>query len=423
MFSKLLTSSALVLALSLQAQAHAAVAPALGVSGTPVRNDVKRPSTAQPCGAGANIASEIDSSTAVTAAADGTFDTTAIDFNAGTDGSRQFTAKVDATGTGKSFVAATITTNGDGNPTSVGSQPLVAKLPAGTKCTGGATGNKCLVQFVSTAGFGNCLVVAQGASGAASAAAPTASAATAGNAAANAAAAGTGAAAANAASNAAAAKGTTTKKAGAKKVKKAKKANAAVKKQRDLTLFEDQAPDFADVSSADAASATDSTAASTATDVADATSTDTAAAASSTDSAAATASTAAAGAKKTKKGKKAKKTKKAKKAAAAAAASSSAAAAAATDSAAIAATDSAAAATVTDSAAAATATVDSTFTNAADAPSTEDPAATEDVSARAEEPMRKRAGTTAARALMYDLEDRDEDVVVVRRGAFNWIWA
>lgn len=82
MFSKLLTSSALVLAVSLQAHAHAAVAPALGVSGTPVRADVQRPSTAQPCGTGVNIASDIDSSTAVTAAADGSFDATAIDFNA-----------------------------------------------------------------------------------------------------------------------------------------------------------------------------------------------------------------------------------------------------------------------------------------------------------------------------------------------------
>ena len=62
--------------------AHAAVAPALGVSGTPVRNDVKRPSTAQPCGAGVNIASAIDTSTAVTANADGSFDATGIDFNA-----------------------------------------------------------------------------------------------------------------------------------------------------------------------------------------------------------------------------------------------------------------------------------------------------------------------------------------------------
>ena len=31
----------------------------------------------------------------------------------GVDGSRQVTAKVDATGTGNSFVAATVTTNGD----------------------------------------------------------------------------------------------------------------------------------------------------------------------------------------------------------------------------------------------------------------------------------------------------------------------
>jgi len=166
MFSKILTSSALVLALALQVHAHAAVSPALGVSGTPVRADVQRPSDAEPCGT-IDIASALDSSTAVTASADGTVDATALDFNAGTDGSREFTAKVDPTGTGKSFVAMTITTNGLEDPTTVGSQPLVASLPAGTKCTGGTAKNKCLLQFVSTAGFGNCVAVTQGASTAA----------------------------------------------------------------------------------------------------------------------------------------------------------------------------------------------------------------------------------------------------------------
>ena len=34
-------------------------------------------------------------------------------FRSGADGSRKFTAKVDATGTGKNFVAMTINTNGD----------------------------------------------------------------------------------------------------------------------------------------------------------------------------------------------------------------------------------------------------------------------------------------------------------------------
>jgi len=163
MFSKIWTSAALVLALALQVTAHAAIAPALGVSGTPVRNNVKRPNGNSPCGAGVNVANTIDTSTAVAANAAGSFKATAINFNGGGDGSRKVTAKVDATGKGTKFVAMTVTTNGDAAPGNTGSQPIVASLPAGTKCTGGKTGNKCLVQFVTTAGFGNCMVVSQGA--------------------------------------------------------------------------------------------------------------------------------------------------------------------------------------------------------------------------------------------------------------------
>jgi len=163
MFSKIWTSVALVLALALQVTAHAAIAPALGVSGTPVRNNVKRPNGNSPCGAGVNVANTIDTSTAVAANAAGSFKATAINFNGGGDGSRKVTAKVDATGKGTKFVAMTVTTNGDAAPGNTGSQPIVASLPAGTKCTGGKTGNKCLVQFVTTAGFGNCMVVSQGA--------------------------------------------------------------------------------------------------------------------------------------------------------------------------------------------------------------------------------------------------------------------
>jgi len=171
MFSKIWTSAALVLALALQVSAHAAIAPALGVSGTgtPVRNDAKRPSANSPCGAGVNIANTIDTSTAAAANAAGSFKATAISFNGGGDGSRKVTAKVDATGKGTKFVAMTVTTNGDAAPPNAGSQAIVAELPAGTKCTGGKTGNKCLVQFVTTAGFGNCVVVSQGGAAAAAA--------------------------------------------------------------------------------------------------------------------------------------------------------------------------------------------------------------------------------------------------------------
>jgi len=167
MFSKIWTSAALVLALALQVSAHAAIAPALGVSGTPGRNDAKRPNANSPCGAGVNIANTIDTSTVAAANAAGSFNAVAINFNGGGDGSRQVTAKVDATGKGTKFVAMSVTTNGDAAPKNTGSQPIVASLPAGTKCTGGKSGNKCLVQFVTSAGFGNCVVVSQGAAAAA----------------------------------------------------------------------------------------------------------------------------------------------------------------------------------------------------------------------------------------------------------------
>jgi len=167
MFSKFLASTTLVLALLSQVNAHAAIAPQLGVGASPKRSDVKRPSTANPCGAGATVAaSALDSSTAVAAGADGSVKATVTNFNAGKDGSRQVTAKVDPTGAGKNFVAMTVTTNGNGNPTNVGSEPIVAQLPAGTKCTGGTSGNLCLVQFTTTAGFGDCVVVSQGAASA-----------------------------------------------------------------------------------------------------------------------------------------------------------------------------------------------------------------------------------------------------------------
>lgn len=130
MFSKSCLVSVLVLALSAQVHAHAAIAPALGVAGTPVRGDVQRPSKAAPCGT-VNVAQTLDTSTPVAAAADGTFTSTITNFNAyenlfsrylyhsypvflasGKDGSTQVTAQVDATAAGNSFVAATVSKNG-----------------------------------------------------------------------------------------------------------------------------------------------------------------------------------------------------------------------------------------------------------------------------------------------------------------------
>ncbi|TBU44191.1 hypothetical protein BD309DRAFT_1018731 [Dichomitus squalens] len=161
-FSKsFIATAALCLSLSLQAHAHAAIAPALDVKGTPVRNDVQRPSTAKPCGNAALTG--IDTSTAVTAAANGSFAATITNFNAGVDGSRQETATINADGTGKNFVNAEVLQNGDKNPTSTGSQQLVVQIPAGTTCSGGASKSKCLVSFITTGGFGNCVVVEQAA--------------------------------------------------------------------------------------------------------------------------------------------------------------------------------------------------------------------------------------------------------------------
>ncbi|KAH9483576.1 hypothetical protein JR316_0003046 [Psilocybe cubensis] len=161
MFSRSFIQSALVLVFALQVHGHAAVAPVLGVSGNPVRADVKRPNNINPCGAGVNIASEFDSSTAAPADASGSFNGVVFNFNRLLDGSRQVSAAVDPTGTGSSFTPMTVTTNGDKVSQNLGSQPIVAQLPAGMVCTGGATKNKCLVQFKNVAGFGNCMVVSQ----------------------------------------------------------------------------------------------------------------------------------------------------------------------------------------------------------------------------------------------------------------------
>jgi hypothetical protein len=79
MISKSFLVSAVVLALGLQVNAHAGIAPALGVSGNFTRNDVQRPSTAKPCG-NADL-SKINTSKSVSAAADGTVSFTITNFN------------------------------------------------------------------------------------------------------------------------------------------------------------------------------------------------------------------------------------------------------------------------------------------------------------------------------------------------------
>ncbi|EIW58864.1 uncharacterized protein TRAVEDRAFT_90078, partial [Trametes versicolor FP-101664 SS1] len=154
--------AALCLGFALQAHAHAAISPALGIKGTPVRNDAQRPQKNSECG-NIDIAKNFDSSTAIQAAANGSFVATITNFNGGIDGSRQVTALVDPTGTGKSFVSADVLQNGDKNPNDNGSQQLVVQLPAGSTCAGGASKDKCLVSFTTAGGFGNCVVVQQAA--------------------------------------------------------------------------------------------------------------------------------------------------------------------------------------------------------------------------------------------------------------------
>ncbi|KAJ7208707.1 hypothetical protein B0H12DRAFT_1279320 [Mycena haematopus] len=81
-------SSALLtlLLLAAHASAHAMPPPALDVAGVPVRNDVQRPSTAQPCGS-VPIAANLDNSTGVPVKADGMTDMLNVtNFNPGPDG-------------------------------------------------------------------------------------------------------------------------------------------------------------------------------------------------------------------------------------------------------------------------------------------------------------------------------------------------
>jgi hypothetical protein len=72
MFSKSLIAPTFLLALTSSVNAHAAVAPPLGVKGTPTVNDVQKPSTSALCGT-INIADNLDTSTPVVASTEGEF--------------------------------------------------------------------------------------------------------------------------------------------------------------------------------------------------------------------------------------------------------------------------------------------------------------------------------------------------------------
>ncbi|KAH7067447.1 hypothetical protein BKA63DRAFT_118097 [Paraphoma chrysanthemicola] len=167
LFKSIFLSGAILAFSANEVAAHAAINPALGVQGTAVRNDVEKPSNNKPCG-NADLAA-IDTSTAVTADASGSFTVDVKNFNGGKDGSRQVTMQVDAAGTATNFVAGQVTANGQAAPAATGTEQVTASLPAGTKCTGGASGNLCLASFKTAAGFGNCVVVQQGVGGGAAA--------------------------------------------------------------------------------------------------------------------------------------------------------------------------------------------------------------------------------------------------------------
>ncbi|KAH9956262.1 hypothetical protein BC827DRAFT_804277 [Russula dissimulans] len=164
MLTKSFITSIFLLAFTSSVHAHAGVSPALGVKGDSLqRQDVQRPDQKNPCGT-VDIAKNLDSSTPIQANADGTFSGIVTDFNPGPDGSRFIkTAEVDPSGTGQNFSSkATVLTNGDPNPKNVSSEKITAMLPPGTQCEGGTNKNLCLVSFTTSAGFGNCAVVAQG---------------------------------------------------------------------------------------------------------------------------------------------------------------------------------------------------------------------------------------------------------------------
>ncbi|KAJ7687662.1 hypothetical protein B0H14DRAFT_3533941 [Mycena olivaceomarginata] len=104
----------------------------------------------------------LNTSTAITAAADGSVTLKVQNFNAGADGSTSISVEVDQTGMGKKFV----TGNGNHKPSKVETDQVTFSLPAGTKCAGGKAKNLCLVSrndpstqsVKTTGGFGACTV-------------------------------------------------------------------------------------------------------------------------------------------------------------------------------------------------------------------------------------------------------------------------
>ncbi|KAF8483931.1 hypothetical protein DFH94DRAFT_600705, partial [Russula ochroleuca] len=157
MFSKSFVAL-IFLALTSSVNAQVCMSPALGVS-TPSAQDVQQPTDNAPCGT-INIAQNLDTSQFVSADKDGKFSPSIVSFAPGSDGSQYIaTVKVDATGTGSNFVAASMISNGPQKPAAAGTQQLSVQLPTGTDCTGGTDKNLCVASFITNNGQGNCVVV------------------------------------------------------------------------------------------------------------------------------------------------------------------------------------------------------------------------------------------------------------------------
>ncbi|KAH9986117.1 hypothetical protein BJV77DRAFT_1082340 [Russula vinacea] len=160
MISKSFVALIFLFAFTSSVNAQVCMEPALGVSGTPTAQDVRKPTDALPCG-GVNIAQNLESSTPIQADKDGKFSPSSLASQRdGSGGSQSIaTVKVDPSATGNNFVAANMLTNGPSAPAQAGTQQLSVQLPTGINCTGGTGKNLCLASFVTTQGEGNCVVV------------------------------------------------------------------------------------------------------------------------------------------------------------------------------------------------------------------------------------------------------------------------
>jgi len=160
MFMRYVLPSALFVGLTLHANAQSVVSPGLGLPSNGSAADAQAPTDAAPCG-NVSIPSTIDNSTTVQADTNGDVTVTIQNFVTGVSGSRAVTAQIDSGGAGQSFMPAAVTTNGDEEPTSTGTQTLIIQIPPGTLCTGGKDERRCLLAFKTAGGFGNCVAITQ----------------------------------------------------------------------------------------------------------------------------------------------------------------------------------------------------------------------------------------------------------------------